>query len=77
MEEYLRHVNSSGVSRWGGGGAEFLRLQRREPPAKWNPQLRQYQKRTEVLRFCSSVWIFEGNISLSKQISWTMWRKGG
>lgn len=76
MEEYLRHVNSRGLYL-AEGGAEFLRLQRREPPAKWNPQLRQYQKRTEVLRFCSSVWIFEGNISLSKQISWTMWRKGG
>lgn len=75
MEEYLRHVNSRGLYL-AEGGAEFLRLQRREPPAKWNPQLRQYQKRIEVLRFCS-VWIFEGNISLSKQISWTMWRKGG
>ena len=71
MAKHVRDVNRQRVSR--RRGSELLRLQRRTKSAERNPQPHQYENRVEKLR-PGALWLFEGNISLSEQISETMRR---
>ena len=77
MEEYLRHVNSSGVCRRWGGGQSFFDCNAESHPPNG---IHNYVNTRSELKCYDSVPVYgflKEIFPCQNKISWTMWRKGG